>query len=183
MAGTRKQIDWEKIEFDYRAGVKSLREIGDLYGCTEGAIRKRAKIDKWTRDLSARIEAAVRNKLVREEVRKAERDANQASEKEIIESNAQAILKVRLEHRSDISRAKGLVSKLFGEVESSVFVEGQNPPAETLTLPQRVDCVRKLTDSAKTLIAMEREAWGISSDNGEGNVGLTVTISDSDLRI
>lgn len=180
----RKQLDWEKIELDYRAGVKSLREIGESYGCTEGAIRKRAKIEKWERDLSARIDAAVRNKLVREEVRKTERDANQASEKEIIESNAQAILSIRLEHRSDISRAKGLVSKLFGEVEaSSVVVEGQKPPAEILTLPQRVDCVRKLTDSAKTLIAMEREAWGIKSDNGEGSVGLTVTINDVDSRV
>ncbi|RRE78006.1 hypothetical protein EAN97_21040 [Klebsiella pneumoniae] len=35
--------DWEAIESAYRAGVLSLRDIGDKYGVTEGAIRKRAK--------------------------------------------------------------------------------------------------------------------------------------------
>ncbi|EDN2619929.1 hypothetical protein GHX70_16905 [Salmonella enterica] len=32
--------DWEAIETAYRAGVMSLRDIGALYGVTEGAIRK-----------------------------------------------------------------------------------------------------------------------------------------------
>ncbi len=31
--------DWEAIESAYRAGVLSLRDIGDKYGVTEGAIR------------------------------------------------------------------------------------------------------------------------------------------------
>lgn len=35
--------DWEAIESAYRAGVLSLRDIGEKYGVTEGAIRKRAK--------------------------------------------------------------------------------------------------------------------------------------------
>lgn len=74
MAGTRKQIDWEKIEFDYRAGVKSLREIGDLYGCTEGAIRKRAKRDGWERDLAARIKAKADAVIIPREVDEFQRE-------------------------------------------------------------------------------------------------------------
>lgn len=31
--------DWEAIETAYRAGIMSLRDIGALYGVTEGAIR------------------------------------------------------------------------------------------------------------------------------------------------
>lgn len=42
-------IDWERIEGDYRAGILSLREIAEAGGCTEGAIRKRAKRDGWDR--------------------------------------------------------------------------------------------------------------------------------------
>ena len=41
--------DWEAIESAYRAGVLSLRDIGDKYGVTEGAIRKRAKKFGWVR--------------------------------------------------------------------------------------------------------------------------------------
>ena len=39
----RKQVDWEGVERDYSAGLLSLREIGDKYGITEGAIRKKKK--------------------------------------------------------------------------------------------------------------------------------------------
>ncbi|EDX0346168.1 hypothetical protein AB6S11_004701 [Salmonella enterica] len=41
--------DWEAIETAYRAGVMSLRDIGALYGVTEGAIRKKAKKLEWVR--------------------------------------------------------------------------------------------------------------------------------------
>lgn len=158
----RKNIDWEKIEAAYRAGRLSLREIGAEYGCSDTAIRKKAKKEDWERDLSSKIESKVRAKLVRTEVR----NESNVSERELVEANAQAILDIRLAHRSDIRRAKGLVSKLYAEVEGAVAVPGEDPPAEILTLPQRVDCVRKLTDSAKTLINLEREAWGITNDAG-----------------
>ena len=41
--------DWEAIESAYRAGFLSLRDIGEKYGVTEGAIRKRAKKLGWVR--------------------------------------------------------------------------------------------------------------------------------------
>jgi hypothetical protein len=43
--------DWERIELDYRAGVKTLRQIAAEHGITHGAINKRAKRDGWERDL------------------------------------------------------------------------------------------------------------------------------------
>ena len=43
----KKVIDWEKIELDYRSGVKSLREIASEQGVSDTAIRKRAKRDNW----------------------------------------------------------------------------------------------------------------------------------------
>ncbi|WP_159175634.1 hypothetical protein [Klebsiella pneumoniae] len=47
--------DWEAIESAYRAGVLSLRDIGDKYGVTEGAIRKRAKKFYWVRKASTQV--------------------------------------------------------------------------------------------------------------------------------
>ena len=53
--------DWEAIESAYRAGVLSLRDIGDKYGVTEGAIRKRAKKFDWVRKASTQVRKKVRN--------------------------------------------------------------------------------------------------------------------------
>lgn len=47
--------DWEAIESAYRAGVLSLRDIGDKYGVTEGAIRKRAKKFEWVRNAGTQV--------------------------------------------------------------------------------------------------------------------------------
>ncbi len=47
--------DWEAIESAYRAGVLSLRDIGDKYGVTEGAIRKRAKKFDWVRNSGTQV--------------------------------------------------------------------------------------------------------------------------------
>ena len=40
----KKAPDWERIELDYRAGMKTLRQIADEHGLTHGAINKRANI-------------------------------------------------------------------------------------------------------------------------------------------
>jgi uncharacterized protein YjcR len=51
--------DWEAIETAYRAGMMSLREIAAQHGISEGAIRKRAKRDDWSRDLAAKVKNAL----------------------------------------------------------------------------------------------------------------------------
>ena len=48
----KQPVDWVAIEKHYRAGIKSLRTIGEEYGVTEGAIRKRAKRDDWARGVA-----------------------------------------------------------------------------------------------------------------------------------
>ncbi len=102
----RKQVDWESVERDYSAGLLSLREIGDKHGVTEGAIRKKAKKEEWVRDLTAKIakktDDLVRKEMVRSEVR----SEKTISEKEVIEANAQAIVNVKLGHRTSIKKVK-----------------------------------------------------------------------------
>lgn len=55
----RSTADWELIERHYRAGLLSLREIAKEGGVTEGAIRKRAKKDGWTRNLVRTVQHKV----------------------------------------------------------------------------------------------------------------------------
>jgi len=179
----RKQVDWESVERDYSAGLLSLREIGDKHGVTEGAIRKRAKKEEWIRDLTAKIakksDDLVRKEMVRSEVR----SEKIISEKEIIEVNAQAIVNIKLAHRGDIRKSKNIVNALFDELELTtdnreLFEQlgeilrnesdsGQDKLNDiykkVISMPQRIDGVKKLTDALKTMIGLEREAYGITN--------------------
>ena len=55
----KPRVDWEAVERDYRAGVLTLREIGERYDCSHVAITKRAKKEGWVRDLAPKIRERV----------------------------------------------------------------------------------------------------------------------------
>lgn len=179
----RKQVDWEGVERDYSAGLLSLREIGGKYGVDEAYIRRKAKKNDWSRDLSAKIqskaEKIVRNEIVRNEVR----TENAITEKVIIEANAQAIVNIKLAHRGDIRKSKNIVNALFDELELTtdnreLFEQlgellrqesesGQDKLNDIykkcISMSQRIDGVKKLTDALKTMIGLEREAYDITA--------------------
>lgn len=183
--------DWEAIERDYRAGLLSLREIAGEHDITEAAIRKRAKRDGWSRDLSAKIQAKADELVRKAEVRSSVRAANQASERAIIEANAERIAQVRGEHRADIARMRALVLRLLAECEAesadpTLFAdlgEMLREPDESgadrlndayrkaISLPQRIKGVKELADAMKVLIGLEREAYGLSVADDDGSAG------------
>lgn len=65
--------DWEAIESAYRAGVLVLRDIGEQYGVTEGAIRKRAKKFGWVRKAGTQVR---KNGTQKSKARDSERPAS-----------------------------------------------------------------------------------------------------------
>jgi hypothetical protein len=179
----RKQVDWESVERDYSAGLLSLRELADKYGVAESYIRKKANQKDWSRDLSAKIQSKA-EKLVRSEVVRSEvRTEKAITEKEIIEANAQAIVNIKLAHRGDIRKSKRIVNSLFDELELTtdnreLFEQlgellrqesesGQDKLNDiykkVISMPQRIDGVKKLTDALKTMIGLEREAYDITA--------------------
>lgn len=180
----KKQTDWEAIERDYRIGTMTLREMGAAHGVTEGAIRKRAKRDGWTQDLSAKVRARaddlVRKQSVRSEVRK----NVEISAKDAIESEAQQMVIVRLGHRKQISKAQDLTNKLLAELMGQTdYADDLAQLGELLHAPDdkgidklndlyrkiidgatRIDGLKKLSETMKNLIAMERQAYNISDE-------------------
>ncbi|EDU1385070.1 hypothetical protein MA618_12520 [Salmonella enterica subsp. enterica serovar Kentucky] len=175
--------DWEAIETAYRAGVMSLREIASHHGISEGAIRKRAKRDDWSRDLNARIQQKADDLVRKQEVRKTVRAKTELTERVLIEATAEVIASVRMEHRGDIRRARKLTNTLFDELGAQcadvgaleqlgdiMFApddKGRDRLNETyqkvISLPSRVKSLKDLSDSLKTLIGLEREAWSIGA--------------------
>lgn len=102
-----RHVDWELAEKQYRAGLLSLREIAANVGCTEGAIRKKAKENGWTRDLSAKIQQKAADKVARDEVRKEQvrsgsTQLSPADERTVVEVNAQKVAEVDIANRQDL---------------------------------------------------------------------------------
>ncbi len=179
----RKQVDWEGVERDYSAGLLSLREIADKHGTKESSIRYKANQKDWTRDLSKKIEQKTNEKLRKTELRTELRSEKAISEKEIIEVNAQAIVYIKFAHRGDIRKSKNIVNALFDDLELTTdnrelfeqLGELLRQESESghdklndiykkcISMPQRIDGVKKLTDALKTMIGLEREAYDIQS--------------------
>lgn len=177
----RKPIDWERVEADYCAGVKSIREIAREHGVSDRAVRDKAKANDWTRDVSAKVAAKAEKLLRTEELRTQLRTESNASEKEVIAASAQAIVNVKLSHRKSISRQRELVERLLQELEAQtgdVDLFGQlgelmRAPDDkgvdklnevyrkVIATPQRIDSLKKLAETLKHLIYLEREAFDI----------------------
>jgi len=206
-ANEKPIADWEKIEADYRAGIKTLREIAGDHGITEGAIRKRAKRDGWERDLSAKIqqkaEALVRKESVRSEVR----TESAISEREIIDANAQAIVTVRLGQRKDIQRSRRIAMALLEELEQQAGGEqvamleqlgellrseddkGQDKLNDlyhkVISLPGRAKTMKDLGESLRVLVTLERQAFGLDTagPDGEAQSGPTKQLTDAERAV
>ena len=194
----KKVIDWEKIELDYRSGVKSLREIASEQGVSDTAIRKRAKRDDWVRDLSAKIKAKADDLVRKEQVRSEVRTQNTISEKETIDANANLVASVRLSQRKDIQRSRSIAMSLFDELEHQVGIENvenleklgellrsdddkgrdalNDLYMKIISMPGRVKSMKDLSDTLKTLIALERQAFGLDDENNKPVDALTALL-------
>ena len=182
---------WGEIEADYRAGIKTLRQIASVHGITEGAIRKRAKKEEWPRDLSERIrqqtEELVRKEVVRNEVR----NESRVPEREIIAANAEMQAGIIRAHRTDINRYRALCQSLLAQLEAETAEpelfdglgdlladpddKGMDKLNEAyrkaISLPTRIDGAKKLAETLKTLIGIERQAFGLGDGSGPGGAG------------
>lgn len=192
--------DWERIELEYRTGVKSVRELAAAYGVSHTAINKRAKTQKWERDLSAKIKAKAEAKVSKAQVSREVSVETQVRESEIVEANAQAIADVRLAHRADIRRGRSLVLKLLAELEQQTdnadlfddLGELMRKPDDNgqdklndlyrkvISLSGRVSNVKALAEALKNLVGLEREAWSL--DEKEKPPEDARELSDEDLQ-
>jgi hypothetical protein len=186
----KKQIDWELIEKHYRAGLLSLREIAKDAGISEGAIRKRAKKDCWERDLSEKIQQRAKELVRKQSVRVPSTQLTPATEKQVVEDNAQAAADVVMRHRQGLSRLAALRDKLLDEVESitdnrELFAQlgelmdesGEDANGrfkqdkrneiyrKVIGMTERIDNTKKLAEIDEKVRKGEREAFNL--DDGE----------------
>ena len=173
-----RRIDWEGVSIHYRAGIRSLRDIGEEFGVSEGAIRKRAKKEEWPRDLSKKIKEKAAEKVRIGEVRNGTLGP---SENEQIEAEAEIQSRIQLSHRKDIPQKRELVAKLFAEIESQtdgkevyeqlILALGKGDQeglgkiaSRIISLPSRIKGACDLVNAYKSLISLERQAFGVDRE-------------------
>lgn len=196
MSQEKPAPDWERIEADYRAGVLSVREIASASSVSHTAIQKRAKREGWERDLAAKIAAKAEALVAKREVAKLVASGKVATERQIIEANAERIAQVRGEHRAIGNRVGTLGLALLTELEQqTASIEDLEALGELLrapgadgmdrlndlyrkiiSTPGRVDSAKKVAETLKHAIGMEREAYGLDekkSTEGAGDITIT----------
>ena len=192
----RAVVDWEAVEREYRAGVKTLRQIGDEYGCSHTAIKKRADAEQWGRDLSDRIKAKAAELVSRDEVSKEVSKEAKASERQIVDANAEMMANVIRSHHKSLGRLDGVIQLLFSRLEAELsgtdlfaqLGELMAAPDENGTdklnelyrkvigLPSHTDTAKKLAETLKTKIELERKVFKIDVDVGSAVEGIADAI-------
>lgn len=127
-------IDWDGLEIHYRAGIRSLKDIGSEYGVSDAGILKRAKRDGWGRDLKAKIKAKAEAKVSAAAVSALVSEQKATNEQTVIEANAEVQFRIRMEHRTDIGRNRKLFGALLGELEDATEPEGKRLLQELMLL-------------------------------------------------
>ena len=197
--------DWERIELDYRAGIKTLRQIAEENGISHTLVARRAKKDGWSRDLSGKINAKADELVSKAAVSKTVTMETRLAENQIVDANAQAVATVRLAHRGDIHRARRLTNSLLDELEKSTdpatltllneLGEIMAAPDEktgrdrlneiyqaVISLPERSKTMKVLSESLQKLVDMERQAFSMDSKDTPkpgtpGHVPPSVTVT------
>lgn len=192
---SKKAIDWEAIERDYRVGQLSLRALATKHGTTAGAISKKASAGNWVKDASQEVRERTRAALLteprKEKTREETGDGNTVSSEGNaptqgdIEVAVQTNLQVITRHRRDIAKGHGLVNLLFQQLEQAATARDEledaiiketagdennqrrNRMLKALSLPTHAGVLRDLSTALKNLVPLERQAYNLDEVNTE----------------
>ena len=204
----KSPIDWEAVELHYRAGIRSLKDIGAEFGVSDAGIIKRAKRYDWERDLRAKIQAKAEAKVSASLVSAEVSARTKVAERQIVDANAQAVADVRLAQRKLIQRKQAIVESLMQELEAQVGPGNaalladlgdmlRNPDESgqdklndlyrrIISLPERAKTAKTLAETLRITVDMERQAFGMDKDakaDGSGvEVKSTVTLVSAPAR-
>lgn len=149
--------DWEYAQVQYETTTKSCDEIGLEIGMTATTVIAKASSKGWTRNRKSAIVAHTAElALATLESRKKQREEKlEVIERVNIEMQA-AVLKT---HRKDIAAARRISNTLMDRLK----LEIEDRSEEAMTLDMASGIMKRMTDSLKTLILLERQAFGIQS--------------------
>lgn len=182
-----KKVDYERIESGWRAGIKSPAQLAAEYTAETGISVSHAAIIKHfkklgvPRDLGAKVKAKAESMVMEAMVTGKVSSVTTKRDAEIIDDTAAILANVQVSHRTDIRRSRTLAMTLLGELERvtgsiDLFeqlgellhspddkgVDKRNDLYQkVISMAGRVGNMKQLSDTLKTLVGLEREAYGL----------------------
>lgn len=186
----KKRVDYERIEAGWRAGILSPHQLAAAYvedtgePVSHAAIIKHFKKEGVPRNLAAKIKAksdAMVTAAMASKVTEEVTSVTIKRDKDIVDDGAATLTAVRLGHRKDINRYRNLAGRMLEELEGvtdnrDLFEElgeimrspddnGQDKRNDlyqrVIDLPSRSKTMKEMSDTLKTLITLERDAYDI----------------------
>lgn len=99
--------DWDLIEREFRAGIKTVRQIAKERGVSHTAIAKRAQKFGWVQDLTEKIQAATKSKVATQVVASRVSTETKLSDARTVEEYSNYAASVDMAQRSDVEMAIG----------------------------------------------------------------------------
>lgn len=183
-------IDWCAIERQFRLGQKSNKQLAAEFQLSPSSIGRRAGKHGWVVDKSEEVAATTNSLLIQNASGNSNPNAT-PTDKEI-KAAAQTNADVVLGHRSGLRRLRGLRHKLLDEVELvtdnkelfeqlAELLDTSGPDAngtwrrdklnelyrKVISMTERIDNTKKLSEIDEKLRKGEREAFGIDRIEGE----------------
>ena len=174
-----KAGDWGYAQAQYELGIQPLVEIAKDIGVPVSTLSNRANKEKWIRDPVAKAKVvAARNEVLAS----TERVRVDLARDKVIKVTAVMQSRILVSHREDIKQARRIATKLLSELEAvssdtETFThlgELLNAPDErgvdrlnrayrkVISLPERSATLNALGAALKTVIMLERQAYGIT---------------------
>ena len=199
----RPPVDWDAMEPDWRAGLKSVLQLSKEYGVSRPAIDKHWAKEGVERDLSAKIRSKSDALVAQAVVAPLVAQNRRVSERQIVEANANVSASAVLAQHADLAESADLERKLMVELmvmtdqnESfEKFGEMMRQPDEinqdkkndlyngAISHPQRVKSAKLLMDMRKARIETERKVLRIDEKVQPGDTATTLTDAQRASRI
>lgn len=209
---SRRKVDWEAVERDYRTGKFTLRELADKHKANYSLIGRNAREKGWTQDLAIAIKQATNAALV-DELVGAEVHSSTQKVHSVIQAAAETNKNVILGHRTDIKNLRDLTAGLMSELAQSALAAAEQdelaallatlqdgkPPTgkqlersqalvrKALELPGRIASAKALAETFTRLQLLERTAFGLDEksqpEDPGGNGGKSLTDVERAVRI
>ena len=145
-----RENDWDWAQVQYETTSRPVQDIAANIGVPATSIISRASRNGWTRDKGKLVAKMTAEMIIANRVRESEQRQEKLAVIERVNVEMQA--RVLTEHRKDIQKARNMCVTFMGELESN---------EDEMDLEGKTKVLSKLADAMKTLILLERQAFGI----------------------
>jgi len=162
--GTRRRVDWDAIERDFRTGKFTDGELSTKYGVTREAIVRRRKKDqaddstRWAQDLEPQVRAATNALLIQEHITSQITDGH-TKVTGVILAAAELNKSVILRHRSRLERLNA-----DADAAREKLIQLSDSIADIKEAATYVSALEASARTAKIVIEAERKAYGLDEE-------------------